>query len=171
MRRLLPYALIGLLVAGSFVLTSNQGSGPNAATRLITRVTDGGEAVVESNGSNLRINGVNLVATANGDAVLIGQIVNRTTSDDKLLSISVGTDKATISGLADLAPNAPIYFEGDHANAQAVFLGVPAVAGTFVDVNFGFAKAGLVTVRTKIQEQTGIYANIGTGAKLAETSK
>ena len=168
MRRFIPYVIVGLIISISFALTSHEGSGPVAATRMIKKVTDGGEAVINTNGANIRINGVNLVAIADGSAVLIAQVVNRADEDDQLLGISVGADRATLSGLNLLKANQPIWFEGDHANAQAVFPAVGAEAGKFVDVSFGFAKAGIVRVNAMVQEQKGIYADITTGAKLSE---
>ncbi len=156
-------------IAGALALslTSCSGAGPNAATRMITRVTDGAEAVVKDENSDLRVSNLLLVATEDGAAVVVGHIVNRSTTPDKVLGITVGKDAAVLSGQTELLTNQPIHFEGDSANAKAVFAGVNAQAGTTVDLTIGFARAGLVTVRTIIRDKRDIYAGVTSGSKLA----
>lgn len=170
MRLMTKVAITTISSALALSLTACSGSGPNAATRLINRVTDGAEAVVNTDGSDIRISNLLLVATEDGSAVLVGHIVSRTIESDKLLGISVGGSSASITGLTDLKTNAPIHFEGDNANAKAVFAGVNPIAGSTVEVNLGFARAGLVTVRAIIRDQRDIYAGIisGTAPVLTE---
>jgi hypothetical protein len=156
---------IAFTVASSITLTSC-GSGPNAETRKTNRVTDGAEAVINSDGSDIRVSNLVLVATEDGAAVLVGQIVNRADEADEILGITVGGVGATITGEKKLLSNKPIHFEGEQANAKAVFAGVNPVAGTTVDLMIGFARAGLVTTRVIIRDQRDIYAGITSGAKL-----
>ncbi|MEI8215301.1 MAG: hypothetical protein WCG24_05090 [Actinomycetota bacterium] len=141
-------------------LTACGGSGPDAPTRLIKRVTDGNEASVTTNGSDLSITNLLLVATADGSAVVIGTIVNHTATPDALLGISAGGTTATLTGEQNLLQDKPIRFEGDSANAKAVFAGVGASAGKNVTLSLAFARAGVVTVDAIIRDQRDTYANI-----------
>jgi len=141
-------------------LTACGGSGPDAPTRLIKRVTDGNEASVTTNGSDLSITNLLLVATADGSAVVIGTIVNHTATPDALLGISAGGTTATLTGEQNLLQDKPIRFEGDSANAKAVFSGVGASAGKNVTLSLAFARAGVVTVDAIIRDQRDTYANI-----------
>ena len=141
-------------------LTACGGSGPDAPTRLIKRVTDGNEASVTTNGSNLSITNLLLVATEDGSAVVIGTIVNHSSESDALLGISVGGTAAVITGEQNLLTDKPIRFEGDSANAKAVFPGVGAQAGHNVTLTLAFARAGVVTVDAIIRDKRDTYANI-----------
>ena len=141
-------------------LTACGGSGPDAPTRLIKRVTDGNEANVTTNGSDLSITNLLLVATADGSAVVIGTIVNHTATPDALLGISAGGTTATLTGEQNLLQDKPIRFEGDSANAKAVFAGVGASAGKNVTLSLAFARAGVVKVDAIIRDQRDTYANI-----------
>jgi hypothetical protein len=141
-------------------LTACGGSGPDAPTRLIKRVTDGNEASVTTNGSDLSITNLLLVATADGSAVVIGTIVNHTATPDALLGISAGGTTATLTGEQNLLQEKPIRSEGDSANAKAVFAGVGASAGKNVTLSLAFARAGVVTVDAIIRDQRDTYANI-----------
>ena len=141
-------------------LTSCAGAGPNASTRLIKRVTDGNEAVVKTDGNDLSVSNLLLVATEDGSAVVVGTIVNYMDEADALLGISAGGVTATLSGEQNLAKNQPIRFEGDSANAKAVFAGVGAQAGRNVELQLAFARAGVVTVTAIIRDKRDAYANV-----------
>ena len=141
-------------------LTACGGSGPDAATRLIKRVTDGNEATVKTNGSDLAIANLLLVATEDGSAVVVGTIVNYKDEADALLGISAGGTSATLTGEKNLLRDKPIRFEGDSANAKAVFAGVGAVAGKNVQLQLAFARAGVVTVNAIIRDKRDTYANV-----------
>ena len=149
-------------------LTACGGAGPDAATRLIKRVTDGNEATVKTNGSDLSISNVLLVATEDGSAVVVGTIVNYADEPDALLGISAGGTAATISGEQNLVKNQPIRFEGDSANAKAVFAGVGATPGRNIRLQLAFARAGVVDVSAIIRDKRDTYAGVTTGAKLAK---
>ena len=166
MRQMKKIAVTTLSIALALSLTSCYGAGPNAATRMVTRVTDGAEAVINTDGSDIRVSNLLLVATEDGSAVVVGHIVNRADATDEILGITVGGAGATISGETKLYTNKPVHFEGEQANAKAVFPGVGAEAGRNVDITIGFARAGLVTVRAIIRDQRDIYAGITSGAKL-----
>jgi hypothetical protein len=145
------------------------GSGQNAPTRLIKQVTDGVEATITENGSKIKIVNMLLVSTETGDAVLVGTIVNQGAETDQLLGIAVGESQATLTGENLLKQNAPIRFEGESANAKAVFYGVTPVAGRHVKLSLGFARAGMVTVEVIIRDKRDDYKDITAGTQaLAE---
>ena len=158
-------ALISSLIAASLALTLTAcGPGQDAPTRMIRQVTDGVELSVKDNGVDIKILNLLLVSTATGDAVVVGTIVNNGTTEDKLLGIAVGGTQAVLTGETLLKQNAPIRFEGDSANAKAVFLGVTPVAGRHVKLSLGFARAGFVTAEVIIRDQRDDYKNVTSGA-------
>jgi hypothetical protein len=154
--------LISVLVLAASL--TGCGAGQNAATRKITQVTDGVEAAITENGSKIKIVNLLLVATETGDAVLVGTIVNQGVEADELLGIAVGGNQATLTGKTELLQDKPIRFEGDTANAKAVFFGVSPVAGRHVKVSLGFARAGMITVEALIRDKRDDYKNITSGA-------
>lgn len=166
MRQIKKVAVTTISIALALSLSSCYGAGPDAATRMINRVTDGNEVDVNTDGSNMRVDNLLLVATEDGSAVVVGNVVNRAEATDQILGISVEGVQATITGETKLYTNKPIRFEGESANAKAVFLGVGAVAGTHVNITIGFARAGLVTARVIIRDKRDIYSDVTTGAKL-----
>ena len=141
-------------------LTACGGSGPDAATRLIKRVTDGNEATVKTNGSDLAIANLLLVATEDGSAVVVGTIVNYMDEADALLGISAAGTTATLTGEQNLLRDKPVRFEGETANAKAVFAGVGAIAGKNVQLQLAFARAGVVTVNAIIRDKRDDYAGV-----------
>ena len=151
---------IAITAAALALSLTSCGYGPNAATRLIKRVTDGAEATVTTNGSNLSISNLLLVATEDGSAVVVGTMVNYMDEADALLGISAGGTTATLSGEQNLLRDKPIRFEGDSANAKAVFAGVGAVAGKNVQLQLAFARAGVVTVNAIIRDKRDTYKNV-----------
>jgi hypothetical protein len=162
----LSAALISSALALS--LSACGGSGPDAATRLIKRVTDGNEVTVKTDGNDLSLTNLLLVATEDGSAVVVGTIVNHAKTADALLGISAGGTTAILSGEKNLAQDMPIRFEGDSANAKAVFAGVGAQAGKNVQLQLAFARAGVVTVTAIIRDKRDTYAGVTTGAKLVK---
>ncbi len=171
MRQMKKVAVTTMTIALALSLSSCYGSGPSAETRMISRVTDGAEAVVKDEDSDIRVSNFLLVATEDGSAVVVGHIVNRSEVADELLGVSVGGSPAALSGETKLATNKPLHFEGELANVKAVFPGVGATPGTHVDVTIGFARAGLITVKAIIREKRGYYENITSGAKLSTTEE
>ena len=144
------------------------GSGLNAATRNITQVTDGTESTITNNASKIKILNFLLVATADGSAVVVGSIINQDPVEDTLLGIAVGSSPASLTGLTALKQNQPIRFEGESANAKAVFVGAGAKPGRNVKVTLGFARAGLVTINVIIRDQRDDYADVESGLPVPE---
>jgi len=151
---------IAITAAALALSLTSCGYGPNAATRLIKRVTDGAEATVTTNGSNLSISNLLLVATEDGSAVVVGTIVNYMDEADALLGISAAGTTATLTGEQNLLRDKPIRFEGETANAKAVFAGVGAIAGKNVQLQLAFARAGVVAVNVIIRDKRDDYANV-----------
>jgi len=154
------------------LLLSGCGAGQNAATRMITRVTDGAEITVKENGSEIRVVNLTLVDTEDGAAVVVANIINQGTESDQLLGFSVQGVQAILTGETILLPNKPLFFEGEQANAKAVFPGANAKPGTHVTVSLGFAKAGFVSADVIIRDKRDAFKNVISGAILttAETA-
>ena len=155
-------SVLFLSFALALTLTSC-GSGQNAATRTITQVTDGVEETIDIEGNKIKIVNFLLVATEDGSAVVVGTIVNTGVSDDQILGISVAGSQATLTGETILKPDQPLRFEGESANAKAVFPVVGAKPGTHVDLTIGFARAGLVNLEVLIRDKRDDYANVTAG--------
>ena len=166
MRRTIT-TITALLIATSLTAC---GAGQTAATRNIKQVTDGVERSITQNGSAIKIVNLLLVATENGDAVVIGTIVNQGVQEDRLLGIAVGGNTATITGDMVLYQNAPLRFEGESANIKAVFAGVSPVAGRHVKLTLGFARAGMVTAEVIIRDKRDTYKNVTSGITPVATS-
>ena len=152
-----------ITLISAFVLATSLtacGAGQDAATRNLKQVTDDVEVTITENGSKIKILNMLLVATETGDAVLVGTIINQGTETDQLLGIAVGGNQATLTGENLLKQSAPIRFEGDSANAKAIFFGVTPVAGRHVKLSIGFARAGLVTAEVIIRDKRDDYKNI-----------
>lgn len=152
------------------LLLSGCGAGQNAATRNITRVTDGTEITIRENGSEIRVVNLTLVDTQDGAAVVVATIINQGTEPDQLLGFSVQGVQATLSGETALLSNKPLFFEGGQANAKAVFPGANPKPGTLVTVSIGFAKAGFVTAEVIIRDKRDDFKNVISGALPADTA-
>ena len=149
------------------LLLSGCGAGQNAATTKITRVTDGTEITIRENGSEIRVVNLTLVDTGDGAAVVVANIINQGTESDQLLGFSVQGVQATLTGETILLPNKPLFFEGEQANAKAVFPGANPKPGTHVTISLGFAKAGFVTAEVIIRDKRDDFKNVISGATLA----
>ena len=153
-----------LITSFALALTlTSCGAGQNAATRNIKQVTDGAEKTIDIDGNKIKIVNFLLVATEDGSAVVVATMINKGETDDQLLGISVGGSPANLTGESILKPNQPIKFEGDTANAKAVFPAVGAKAGTHVNVSIGFARAGLVELEVIIRDKRDDFANVTAG--------
>lgn len=159
MRRTIT-AGISLILATSL---SACGAGQSAETRKMTQVTDGVERTISQNGSKIKILNLLLVATETGDAVVVGTIINQGAETDQLLGIAVGGNEATLTGEVILEQNKPLRFEGETANAKAVFYGVSPAAGRRVTLTLGFARAGLVTADVIIRDKRDDYKDVTSG--------
>jgi hypothetical protein len=158
-----------LLISSTLVLAfalSGCAAGLNAETRNITRVTDGNEITIDENGSEIRVVNLKLVDTGDGAAVVVGTIINQGLEPDQLLGFSVNGVTATLTGETNLLTNKPLFFEGEQANAKAVFFGVNPQAGTNVKISVGFAKAGFASAEVIIRDKRDDFKNVISGSKL-----
>ena len=149
------------------LLLTGCGAGLNAATTKISRVTDGNEITIRENGSEIRVVNLTLVDTQDGAAVVVATIINQGAESDQLLGFSVQGVQATLSGETMLLPNKPLFFEGEQANAKAVFPGANPKPGTHVTVSIGFAKAGFVSAEVIVRDKRDDFKNITSGVALA----
>ena len=158
-----------ILITSTLVLAfalSGCAAGLNAETRNITRVTDGNEITINENGSEIRVVNLKLVDTGDGAAVVVGAIINQGLEPDQLLGFSVNGVQATLTGETNLLTNKPIFFEGEQANAKAVFFGVNPKAGTNVRISIGFAKAGFASAEVIIRDKRDDFKNVISGSQL-----
>lgn len=136
------------------------GAGPNAETRKVKKVTDGAEIMIKSEGNNISVTNLLLVATEDGSAVLVGTIINYSEERDALLGISVNNIGAAITGEQNLDQNKPLRFEGDVATTKAVFQGMGAEAGNNVKLSLAFARAGVISANVIIRDKRDDYAGV-----------
>jgi copper(I)-binding protein len=152
---------IGLIVIASLSTLTACGAGQNAASRTITKVTDGAETEVITDTSALKLRGLLLVAQPDGSAVLVGTIINANSTPDLLLGISAQNILATITTESNvISENLPMIFEGNSANAKAVIPGLGIRAGNTVDISFFFENAGVVTVKAIVRDKRDTYAGV-----------
>ena len=154
-------------VAISFVIITSLstltacGAGQSAASRTITKVTDGAETEVITDTSAMKLRGFLLVAQPDGSAVLVGTIINANSTPDSLLGISANNVLATITNESNvISENIPMIFEGDSANAKAVIPGLGVKAGNTVELSFFFNTAGVVTVKVIVRDKRDTYAGV-----------
>ena len=153
--------IIAISLVFAISLTSC-GAGPDAESRGITRVTDGAETAITTDGSNLKVRNLLLVELSDGSGtgVLVGSIINSADKEDALLGISVNGIDAQYSGESILTKNSVIQFEGSSANAKAVIPGMNVSAGKETVVSLFFAKAGLVEINAIVRDQRDTFAGI-----------
>jgi hypothetical protein len=152
---------ICLTIIASLSTLTACGAGQNAESRTITKVTDGAETEIVTETSNLKIRGLLLVAQPDGSAVLVGTIVNASSTPDSLLGVSANNVLATVTTESNLiSENIPMIFEGDSANAKAVIPGLGVKAGNTVDISFFFETAGVITVKAIVRDQRDTYAGV-----------
>jgi hypothetical protein len=153
--------VISLIVIASLSTLTACGAGESAASRNITKVTDGAETEVVTDTSNLKIRGLLLVAQPDGSAVLVGTIINANSTPDSLLGLSANNLLATVTTESNvISENIPMIFEGDSANAKAVIPGLGVKAGNTVDISFFFETAGVITVKAIVRDQRDTYAGV-----------
>ena len=153
--------VISLIVIASLSMLTACGAGESAASRNITKVTDGAETEVVTDTSNLKIRGMLLVAQPDGSAVLVGTIINANSNPDSLLGLSANNLLATVTTESNvISENIPMIFEGDSANAKAVIPGLGVKAGNTVDISFFFETAGVITVKAIVRDQRDTYAGV-----------
>ncbi|WP_051945251.1 hypothetical protein [Streptacidiphilus rugosus] len=113
-------------------------------------------------GGQLKLNGIAVVTDANGNAPanVVANIANNESQDDNLVSVTVGTTAATLTGNTKIPQGGSILLSTPGVGnpiAQVATLAEPA--GATVPVTFGFANGGPVTISVQIQLGTGDYAS------------
>jgi len=156
-----------LVIAALAVSLSGCGAGQNASTRQVKQVTDGVEASITTDGNNIKIVNLLIVAAPGGNAVLVGTVINNGDNDDALLGVAINGSTANYSGNSVLPKNTPIIFEGNSANAKAVLAGFGGSAGSRVKVGLFFARAGEITLDAIVRDTRDTYAGVTAGENLA----
>ena len=152
---------ISLIVTASLSTLTACGAGESAASRNITKVTDGAETTVKTDTSDLKLRGFLVVAQPDGSVVLVGTIVNSNSTPESILGVSINNVLATVTtDLTEISEKVPMIFEGDSANAKAVVPGLGAKAGSTVDISFFFKTAGIITVKAIVRDQRDTYAGV-----------
>ena len=149
-----------LVIAALAVSLSGCGAGQNAATRQVKQVTDGVEGSITTDGNNIKIVNLLVVAVGGGNAVLVGTIINTADTEDALLGVAINGTATTYTGTNALPKNTPIIFEGDRANAKAVLAGFGGAAGSNVKIGLFFAKAGSITLNAIVRDTRDTYAGV-----------
>lgn len=150
-------ARLTLLIA-MLLLVTGCGAGPNAPTRLIKQVTDG----VEKNVGDIKLVHILLVAQADGSAILVGTMINDGAAPEQLTALYVNGIPASVTPIAPvLAPNTPLIFAGDTANALAVIPNLNVKAGKHVTMQIGFNRSGSETLEVLVRDRSGEFANVG----------
>jgi hypothetical protein len=153
-----------LVIAALAISLTGCGAGSNATTRLTKKVTDGQEAEIKNDNNKMVLRNFVLVAQSDGSAVVVGTAVNRGLNDDALLGLAINGVQAQLTGSSTIAQNATIIFEGETANAKAVFQGVNLKPGTNVDLSLFFGVAGEISFKVLVRGAEGIYADITSGS-------
>jgi copper(I)-binding protein len=118
-------------------------------------------AATSINGGQLKLNGVAVVADANGNAPasVIASIANNEPQQENLVSVTVGTTAATLTGPTTIPSGAALNLGNPGAGSTtAVVPTLDQPAGANVPVTFVFANGGSVTLNAQIQAGTGEYA-------------
>lgn len=156
----LTTSILSLSLAST--LLSGCAAGPNAATRLITQVTDGVEAEVGS----IKLRNMTLVIQPDSSAVLVGTIVNQDEAEDAVIAVAIdgtqgviGRDGAPVNELP-LRLNKPVTFEGPSANAFAYVESISVKPGYRVPVVVVMAKAGVVEMSVLVRDRSAPFEDV-----------
>ena len=136
------------------------GAGSNAATREITKVTDGAEGGVNKDGNDISLRNFLLVAQPDGSAVVVGTVINEGPNEDALLGLAISGIQAQFGGVSTIAQNQTIRFEGETANAKAVLVGANLKPGAHTVLSLFFGNAGEIKLNVLVRAPEGIYAGI-----------
>lgn len=136
------------------------GAGPNASTRMISKVTDGAEGEITTDGNNIVVRNLLLVEQEDGRLVLVGTIVNEAETPDQLLGLAVNGVQTSLTGKTAIAKNEAIQFEGASANAKAIFSGETVPAGKNASVTLFFGNAGEITLTALVRDKRDDYAGV-----------
>ena len=140
-------------------LTACGGAGNNAPTRLINKVTDGSEYDFKDNDNLVYVRHLLVQAEANGDATLIGAIVNQKDTQDALLAVSIDGTAMTLGAKNyPVLQNQPVIFGGESGNASAVLNGANLVPGHHVSIKLFLGNAGEATIDALVIDSENPYA-------------
>ncbi|SEM40267.1 hypothetical protein [Streptacidiphilus jiangxiensis] len=112
-------------------------------------------------GGQLKLNGVAIVTDAQGNAPasVIASISNNETQPENLVSVTVGTTAATLTGTTAIPTGAALSLGTPGPNATlATVQTLDQPAGATIPVTFVFANGGSVTLIAQIQTGTAEYA-------------
>jgi hypothetical protein len=158
--RFLTFSVLSLSLAST--LLTGCAAGPNAATRLITQVTDG----VEGQAGSIKLRNMTLVIQPDSSAVLVGTIVNQDEATDAVIGIAINGAQASIGragGLVSELPlelNKPVIFEGPSANAFAFVESLGAKPGYRVPVLVILANSGIVELSVLVRDRTAEFIDV-----------
>jgi hypothetical protein len=125
---------------------------------MIKQVTDGVEKTI----GEIKLLHILLVAQSDGSAVLVGTFVNDGATPEQLTSISVNGIPALVTPTAPvIAPNQPLIFAGDSANALAVIPGLNVKPGRNVTMQVSFNQSGSESFEVLVRDRSGEFANVG----------
>ena len=140
-------------------LTACTGAGNNAPTRMINQVTEGVEVKLSDGDNLIYVRNLLVVAEANGDATLIGTIVNQNPTEDALVAVGINGAPMTLGAKNyPVLQNKPIIFGGESSNASAVLKGANLIAGHRVDVKLFLGLAGSATANALVVGPDSPYA-------------
>ena len=153
---------IGTICVALALSLSSCGSGRQAATRMITQVTDGVDGAILTMGNQIKVRSFLIVAQPDGSGVVVGTIANEGTTEDALLALAGNHAVASLSSKSlPVSQGHPIIFDGATSNARATIPILNAIPGTRVKLQMFFATAGELTLDVIVRERAGIYASIG----------
>ncbi|WP_042413024.1 hypothetical protein [Streptacidiphilus anmyonensis] len=154
LRRGAVAAVIAVAIAPVLAACS---AGSSAATLQVKP----NSAATSLSGGQLKLNGVAVVTDAQGNAPasVIASIANNEQQAENLVSVTVGTTAATLTGTTAIATGSALNLGNPGPNAtKAVVPTLDQPAGAVVPITFVFANAGSVTLDAQVQTGTGQYA-------------
>ena len=156
-------SLIGLTIAlASLSLLTGCAAGPNAATRLITQVTDG----VEGEAGPVKLRNFTLVLQPDSSVVLVGTIVNQDEVEDAVLAIGINGERARVlAGGTEveslpLTLNRPQHLAGPSATAYVYLDSFTVKAGYRVPVEVLLQRGGIVNLDVLVRERDLEFADV-----------
>jgi hypothetical protein len=146
----------------SLSLLTGCAAGPNAATRLITQVTDG----VEGEAGPVKLRNFTLVLQPDSSVVLVGTIVNQDEIEDAVLAIGINGERARVwanGSEAESLPltiNKPQHLAGPSATAYAYLEAFDVKAGYRVPVEVVLQRGGIVELDVLVRERDLEFADV-----------
>lgn len=162
-------------VAGlAAVMLAGCQAGLTAQTSQWYNPTDGRNVnVPASPGYNepyLAVRGVVIVRTTSGQGVLVGKVINKTTTDEALLAATVGSASAQLpSGGVAIPPGGTASF-GATDGPVAVWSTLPVPVGRWTELTLSFQTAGQVKVSVLVVPNAREYAGVPTTTRSAQAS-